>query len=99
MGNSNGQRTSKLAYEPQSVEGKRVLITGGTTGIGRATAVLLAAKGSRILTFGRDEEDLQAAIDDIHSVGGQVYGTTADVTKKADLQKVFQMVDEKLGGI
>ena len=37
------------------LDGKRILLTGGTTGIGRATLALLAGEGARILTFGRHQ--------------------------------------------
>lgn len=42
-----------------SLEGKRILVTGGTTGIGRETVSLLASAGARVLTFGRHEKELQ----------------------------------------
>ena len=43
--------------------GKRVLVTGGTTGIGRAVAALLASYGARIFTFGRNQKPLDEALD------------------------------------
>ena len=38
-----------------SLDGKRILVTGGTTGIGRATIAMLVAEGARVLTFGRHQ--------------------------------------------
>src|SRR5690606_32519442 len=42
-----------------SLEGRKAVITGGTTGIGRAIGVLLASKGVEIFTCGRDEQHLK----------------------------------------
>jgi len=90
----------KLEYEPVSVEGKPILVTGGTTGIGRAIAMLLVARGARVLTFGRDEDALNDALNDIKGVGGgEIYGLTADATKPEDVQKVFREADRRLDGL
>jgi NADP-dependent 3-hydroxy acid dehydrogenase YdfG len=49
--------------------GKRVLVTGGTTGIGRAIAVLLASEGARLFICGRDPRHLEDALKRIRDVG------------------------------
>jgi NADP-dependent 3-hydroxy acid dehydrogenase YdfG len=84
--------------EPRMVAGKSVVVTGGTTGIGLATARLLAARGARLLIFGRHEKELREALDGITSVG-EVYGLTADVSTNEDVRRVFREADEKLGGV
>lgn len=83
----------------ESLEGKRILITGGTTGIGRAIAILLGSYGAKIFTFGRHQEQLDEVLDAIRQAGGQADGMTADVTEKGDIQQVFQQADEALGGL
>src|SRR5213594_3570474 len=65
----------KFDYQPQSLAGKSVVVTGGTTGIGRATALRLASEGARLLIFGRHERELKDALDDIQSAG-EVHGLT-----------------------
>lgn len=81
----------------EALAGKRILVTGGTTGIGRATFLALAKEGARLLTFGRDPDALQQALD----LAGlpPSSGMTADASKADDIEKVFAAVDERLGGI
>ena len=89
-----------MAIEHTALSGKRILLTGGTTGIGRATLSLLAREGARVLTFGRNEEPLQGALETARSEGsGTVEGMIADSATREGIQEVFSAVDEKLGGI
>jgi NAD(P)-dependent dehydrogenase (short-subunit alcohol dehydrogenase family) len=96
------QRTKTAAQIHTHVEpldGKRIVISGGTTGIGRATAVLLGSYGAQLLIFGRHEPELKDAIREIEAVGARVHGLTADQARAADVKRVFKEVDEQLGGI
>jgi NAD(P)-dependent dehydrogenase (short-subunit alcohol dehydrogenase family) len=63
-----------------AVRGKTVLITGGSAGIGRATAVKLARAGARVLIVGRDPQKLAAAAAQIQDLGGQVAAYACDIT-------------------
>src|SRR5688500_16062512 len=78
---------------------KRVLITGGTTGIGRATALLLASRGAHVLIFGRHEKELNDAMRDLRATSSKVHGMTADASRIEDVRRVFKAVDDQLGGI
>lgn len=82
-----------------SLSGKRILVTGGTTGIGRATVALLADQGARIVTFGRHQAELDDSLAHAKTKGGEVFGLTADVVNAKDVARVFAFVDEKLGGL
>ena len=84
-------------YELESVNGKNILITGGTTGIGRSTALLLAAQGVQVMIFGRHEQELKDAIHDIQATGGTVSGFTADTSNPDDIRRVFKEVDREMG--
>lgn len=88
-------------YFGQNIKDKRIVVTGGTTGIGKAIADVLVSLGGRVLIFGRDHEDFKNAVADIKKQfpGSEVYGTPADVTKKEDIDKIFELVDTELGGI
>lgn len=86
-------------YEIVDVKGKSVLVTGGTTGIGRSIAILLAQRGARVMIFGRHQQELDAAMRDLHMVSSEAYGLTADSGKIEDVERVFQEVDHQFGGL
>ncbi|WP_269236566.1 SDR family oxidoreductase [Flavobacterium flavigenum] len=88
-------------YFGQNIKDKRIVITGGTTGIGKAIADLLVSLGGRVLIFGRDHEDFKNAFDDIKQKfpDCELYGTPADVTIKEDINKILKLADDELGGI
>jgi NADP-dependent 3-hydroxy acid dehydrogenase YdfG len=88
-------------YFGQNIKDKRIVITGGTTGIGKAIADLLVSLGGRVLIFGRNHEDFKNAFDDIKQKfpDCELYGTPADVTKKEDVQKIIEIAENDLGGI
>jgi NADP-dependent 3-hydroxy acid dehydrogenase YdfG len=81
------------------LRGRRVLITGGTTGIGRAIARLLALEGAEVFIFGRHAAELKDALASIRETGGDAQGTTADVALEEDVHRVFELAQEQLGGI
>ncbi|MGV3558393.1 SDR family oxidoreductase [Larkinella arboricola] len=83
----------------ESLTGKRIIISGGTTGIGRAIAILLGSYGAHIFTFGRNQEPLDETLTAIREAGGQADGIIADSSKPEDIQRVFQQAEEKLGGL
>lgn len=74
-------------YFGQNINQKRIVVTGGTTGIGKAIAELLVSLGGRVFIFGRDENDFNTAIQDIKtkSFTGEIFGVSADITKKKTL--------------
>jgi NADP-dependent 3-hydroxy acid dehydrogenase YdfG len=82
-----------------SLAGKRILVSGGTTGIGRETVSLLASAGARVLTFGRHEKELQDSLENAGGASGELFGLTADSATRDGIEQVFAAVDDKLGGI
>src|SRR4051812_42572669 len=82
--------------ESTDIAGKGILITGGTTGIGRATALLLAERGARVFIFGRHQDELNDAMNDLRQVGDEVFGITADVTKREDIERIFSEAEREL---
>lgn len=92
------ERPGNWKHATQTLAGKSVIVTGGTTGIGRATAILLAAQGANVLIFGRHEQELREAIEEIQSVG-RVVGITADQSREEDVDRVFELADAQLNGV
>ncbi len=89
----------KADSSAEQIMGKNILISGGSTGIGRATAVLLASQGANVVFFGRDEQHVKDALADVEKAGGQAFSVVADQAKREDIERVFKEVDDKLGGL
>lgn len=88
-------------YFDQNIKQKRIVITGGTTGIGKAIAELLISLGGRVLIFGRDPDDFKKTYDDIKKKfpKSELYGTPLDITNEKDVKKIWKTIDKDLGGI
>jgi NADP-dependent 3-hydroxy acid dehydrogenase YdfG len=82
--------------EMPSLEGRKAVITGGTTGIGRAIGVLLASEGVEIFTCGRDERHLADGLERINEVG-KGDGIGVDLAEKDGLERFFDEAAKKLG--
>lgn len=87
-----------MAFE-LGLEGKSVLITGGATGIGFATAVEFARQGANVAICGRSEKKLAAAREEMHKQGLEVYTEALDVCDAEKLYAFGDHVCEKFGGI
>lgn len=88
-------------YFDRNIKNKRIVITGGTTGIGKSIADLLISLGGRVLIFGRDANDFKKAFDDIKKnfPDSELYGAPIDITKKEDVEMIWKTIDKSLGGI
>ena len=79
------------------IEGKVVAITGASSGIGRATARLLAERGARVVLGARRRDALAAVADDIAAAGGSVAYRVTDVTHRPDLEALVALAVESGG--
>lgn len=80
-------------------EGKAALVTGGTSGIGRETAVLFAKKGASVVVAGRRENEGKTTIDLIHRAGGEGIFVRTDVSCASDVERLVESAVEAYGGL
>lgn len=75
-------------------EGKKVLVTGGSTGIGYASAKLFVLEGAEVIIAARSDRDLKAAADEL---GSKAIPIVCDVSSLQDLSKMFDQVKDRFG--
>ena len=81
-------------------EGKRVVVTGGARGIGKATVARFAAEGAAVVLTDRDREPAEATAREIAGeTGSAVYPFVGDVSVKADDVATVEFALEKMGGV
>jgi len=76
------------------LDGKIALVTGGTSGIGLATARRFVTEGAFVFITGRREAELRAAVNEI---GTHVTGVQGDVSKLADLDRLMAQIQREKG--
>jgi NADP-dependent 3-hydroxy acid dehydrogenase YdfG len=79
------------------IEGKVVAITGASSGIGEATALLLAERGAAVVLGARRTERLDKLVDVIYDQGGRALSLSADVTRRDDLDRLVGRAVEQFG--
>ena len=79
--------------------GKRVIVTGGSRGIGRCCALALAREGARVSITARSQERLDAVVSEINEAGGEGYAVAVDLTALESCQKVVSETAEHFGGV
>lgn len=78
-------------------DGKVVLITGGTSGIGKAAAVAFAKEGAKVVLSGRREPEGRAVVAEVTKAGGQAHFVRADVAKEEDVKNLVAQTVGKYG--
>jgi NADP-dependent 3-hydroxy acid dehydrogenase YdfG len=86
-------------YNSTSLAGRVVVITGASSGIGEATAQLLAAKGAKVALLARREDKLKAIETEINEAGGDAKSWIADVTNKSAVDAAAKEIIEYFGQV
>lgn len=79
--------------------GKHVIITGASSGIGRASAIAVADRGACVFALARNGEALDDLIAEIRSAGGQAYAFTCDVTDSASVEHTVKDILGRFGHV
>ena len=75
------------------------IVTGATSGIGKATAIAWAKQGAKVVVSGRRELEGQAVVDEIKAGGGDALFVKADVANEADVKALFESTKAHFGGV
>lgn len=81
----------------RKLDNKIALVTGGTSGIGLATAQRFAAEGAHVYLTGRRQAELDAAVTSIREAGGNATGVRVDSTKLGELDALYAQIKEEQG--
>src|SRR5271154_7419660 len=78
-------------------DGKTALVTGGTSGIGRDTAVLFAKAGAKVVIAGRREVEGNESVELVRAAGGEALFVKTDVSKASEVEHLVKKTVEKFG--
>lgn len=81
------------------LEGRRAIITGAGTGIGRASALRFASEGAHVLAVGRTEATLKDTVAQVRAAGGIAEYFVADATRESEVAAAVAFCIERLGGL
>src|SRR3954467_15917858 len=86
-------------FMAKELAGKVAIITGGTSGIGRDTAVLFAKEGAKVVVAGRREAEGKKTIALVQAAGGEGIFVKTDVSKAADVEALVKHAVSRFGRV
>jgi len=95
------EKVDPVAPEPliSGLRNSRVLVTGGGTGIGKATALQFASLGANVAVLGRRREPLELAVDEILSKGVRSMSVNADIRDEDAVERAFAEIEKAWDGV
>jgi 3-oxoacyl-[acyl-carrier protein] reductase len=90
---------ARLSQLSRSIDGKSAIVTGAASGMGRATAHLLADEGARVAVVDLGDERVRVVVDEITAAGGSAIGIACDITDAAALDALVAEVVASFGGV
>ena len=81
------------------LDGKRVIITGGGTGIGKAAAILMAREGARVVVAGRRQAALDEVVQTISAASGTAFAIPVDLESETSIAEMVATAAKQMGGI
>ncbi len=79
------------------IKGRTAIVTGASSGIGRAAALRFAREGARVAVLDRDREELGGVARAIEAAGSEALSLGADVTDPAEVEQAVRQLDERWG--
>ncbi len=79
------------------LEGKVAVITGGGSGIGKATAMLFAKEGAKVTVVARTQADIDRTAEEIKRDGGEALAVRGDISRPKDMQHVYSETEKRWG--
>jgi len=83
----------------ENIQGKVIVITGASSGLGEAAARLLAAQGARVALGARRQDRIQAQARELTAAGGKAIAVTTDVTDRTQVQRLVDAAVETFGRV
>jgi len=93
------QESTDSVRSRSSLDGKTAVVTGASSGIGRATAAVFAADGADVVICSRTQADVDAVADDFADLPGEVIAVEADVTDRDDVAALADATVEAFGDV
>lgn len=99
FGESIWSQPGELLYDPQDIKGRVALVTGASSGLGRATAFLLAEQGAMVAVAGQDDERTQATVSAIEARGGAAVPMFGDLRDREVAERIVRETAERFGRV
>ena len=90
---------SKMRFAPDLLKGQVALVTGGGTGMGRATAIEMARCGARIAVLGRRIDPIESTAKAIRDAGGEAFAVSADIREPDLIERAMEKIKAEFGGL